>query len=235
MLTIENVSFSYPRKKVLEDISFQVQDHDIFAVLGRNAAGKTTLISVLVGLLEKQGGSIDVDGVQISGNNSANYFGIMRNLTDLYLKMTAYEYLSLVGTLYNVPGRELHQRILAFAHRFEFEEHLYKKLSTCSLGTKKKVTFSACIIHNPKFVILDEPFDSIDPIVCYEMKRYLSEYARTEGTVIVTSHALDLIQNFCNKYVIIHDGTVAACGNIQENDQHLEKIFIDVVGANEQD
>jgi ABC-2 type transport system ATP-binding protein len=95
------------------------------------------------------------------------------------------------------------------------------------------VSFSASIIHKPMFVILDEPFDSVDPIVCYEMKRYLTEYANTEGTVIVTSHALDLIQNFCTKYVIIHDGTVAASGNIRENDEHLEKIFIDVVGSNE--
>lgn len=233
MLTIRNISFSYPRKQVLTDVSFQVGEHDIFAILGRNAAGKTTLISVLSGILEQQGGTVEVDGVQISGSNSAHYFGIMRNLSDLYLKMTGYEYLSLVGTLYNVPGKELHERIMAYAAQFEFTEHLYKKLSTCSLGTKKKVSFCASIIHRPKFVILDEPFDSVDPIVCYEMKRYLTEYARTEGTVIVTSHALDLVQNFCNRYAIIHDGTVAASGNIQENDEHLEKIFIDVVGANE--
>lgn len=233
MLNIQNISFSYPRKQVLTDVSFQVCEHDIFAILGRNAAGKTTLISVLSGLLQQQGGSVDIDGQTVSGSNSAHYFGIMRTLNDLYLKMTAYEYLSLVGTLYNVPGKELHDRIMAFAKRFEFEEHLYKKLSTCSLGTKKKVSFSASIIHKPMFVILDEPFDSVDPIVCYEMKRYLTEYANTEGTVIVTSHALDLIQNFCTKYVIIHDGTVAASGNIRENDEHLEKIFIDVVGSNE--
>ena len=81
---------------------------------------------------------------------------------------------------------------------------------------------------------MDEPFDSIDPIVCYEMKRYLTEYARTEGTVIVTSHALDLIQNFCNKYIIIHDGTVAASGTMVGNDQRLEQIFIDVVGTNDE-
>lgn len=233
MLKIENVSFSYPRKQVLSNVNFEVCDHDIFAVLGRNAAGKTTLISVLVGLLQKQEGHIFVDDEEILGTGSSRYFGVMRNLTDLYLKMTAYEYLSLVGTLYNVPDDELHERIMGFAKRFEFEEHLYKKLKACSLGTKKKVSFSACIIHNPRFVILDEPFDSIDPIVCYEMKQYLSEYARTEGTVIVTSHALDLIQNFCTKYVIIHEGTVAAAGNIQENDQHLEQIFIDVVGVAE--
>lgn len=235
MLKVEKICFAYPRKQVLVDVNFEVNDHDIFAVLGRNAAGKTTLISVLVGMLEKQGGEITVDGQVITGANSARYFGIMRNLSDMYLKMTAYEYLSLVGTLYNVPGGELHERIMAFAQRFEFEEHLYKKLSTCSLGTKKKVAFCACIIHKPKFVILDEPFDSIDPIVCFEMKKYLTEYARTEGTVIVTSHALDLIQNFCNRYIIIHDGTVAASGSIQENDQRLEKIFIDVVGSNDQD
>ncbi len=235
MLTVEHLSFSYPRKQVLTDVNFQVCEHDIFAVLGRNAAGKTTLISVLVGLLQKQEGRILVDEQELSGTDSARYFSVMRNLSDLYLKMTAYEYLCLVGTLYDVPGSELHARIMNFAKRFEFEEHLYKKLSTCSLGTKKKVTFSACIIHRPKFVILDEPFDSIDPIVCYEMKNYLTEYARTEGTVIVTSHALDLIQNFCAKYIIIHDGTVAASGNIQGNDQRLEQIFIDVVGTNEED
>ncbi|MBE6973948.1 MAG: ABC transporter ATP-binding protein [Ruminococcaceae bacterium] len=235
MLKVQNISFAYPRKQVLTGVDFEVQDHDIFAILGRNAAGKTTLISVMVGLLEKQGGQLTVDDEVVTGANSPRYFGIMRSLSDMYLKMTAYEYLSLVGTLYNVPGRELHKRILAFAKRFEFEEHLYKKLSSCSLGTKKKVSFCACIIHKPRYVILDEPFDSIDPIVCYEMKQYLTEYARTEGTVIVTSHALDLIQNFCNRYIIIHDGTVAAAGTMQDNDERLEKIFIDVVGSNDQD
>lgn len=235
MLKVENISFAYPQKKVLKDVNFQVGDHDIFAVLGRNAAGKTTLISVLVGMLEKQSGRIMVNDTEISSANSAYYFGIMRELSEMYLKMTAYEYLSLVGTLYNVPGKLLEERIQTFADRFAFREHLYKKLSACSLGTKKKVTFCGCIIHQPAFVILDEPFDSIDPIVCYEMKQYLTEYARTEGTVIVTSHALDLIQNFCNKYVIIHDGTVAASGDILDDDRRLEQIFIDVVGANEQD
>lgn len=235
MLKVENVSFSYSNKQVLKGVDFQVEDHDIFAILGRNAAGKTTLISVLVGMLEKQSGSIMVNDTLITSANSAYHFGIMRELSDLYLKMTAYEYLSLVGTLYNVPGKELEERITAFAKRFEFRDHLYKKLNTCSLGTKKKVAFCACIIHKPAFVILDEPFDSIDPIVCYEMKQYLTQYAKTEGTVIVTSHALDLIQNFCNKYIIIHDGTVAASGEMQADDRRLEQIFIDVVGSNEQD
>lgn len=102
------------------------------------------------------------------------------------------------------------------------------------MGTKKKVSFCASIIHNPKIVILDEPFDSIDPIVCHEMKQYLTEYAQTDGTILITSHALDLIQNFCNKYIIIHNGTVAAQGDIKDNSDRLEKIFIDVVEENEQ-
>ncbi len=235
MLTVQNVSFSYPSKQVLEDISFQVENHDIFAILGRNAAGKTTLINVIVNLLEKQSGVIQVDETEVTCANSPHMFGIMRNLTDVYLRMTVYEYLSLVGTLFSVSGKELESRIEHFSKRFEFEEHLYKQLKSCSLGTKKKVSFCAAIIHNPKFVILDEPFDSIDPIVCHEMKQYLTEYAKTEGTILITSHALDLIQNFCNKYIIIHNGTVAAQGDIKAYSDRLEKIFVDVVEENEQD
>ncbi len=233
MLCVDGISFSYPGKKVLDGVSFIVEDHDIFAVLGRNAAGKTTLINVLIGLLDQQAGQILVDGKEITSANSAHYVGVMRPLVDVYLKMSVYEYLTLMGTLFDVPGKELYEKIAVFSKLFDFEEHLYKKLKSCSLGTKKKVEFCAAILHNPRFVILDEPFDSIDPIVCYEMKRFLTEYVQKEGTVIVTSHALDLIQNFCNKYIIIHNGVVAASGNTQDAD-HLEQVFIDVVGTGEE-
>lgn len=233
MLTIEHLSFSYPQKEVLRDVSFCVGDSDIFAILGRNGAGKTTLINVLTGLLQKRSGVIKIDENHIDGMINSHYFGIMRNFSELYLKMTIYEYLSLVGTLYNVSAQKLHGIIVDFSNKFEFSEHLYKQLRKCSLGTKKKVSFCAAIIHSPRYVVLDEPFDSIDPIVCYKMKSFLSEYAKKKGTVIVTSHALDLVQNFCQKYVIIHNGEVVAGGELTNQTQSLEQIFIDVVGEDE--
>ena len=232
MLSIKNIAFSYPSKEVLKDISFDVENGDIYAILGRNAAGKTTLINVLIGLLDKQSGEVIADGENIDCINSAHYVGVMRPLANTYLKMTFYEYLTLIGTLFGLAGHALHERIMTMASRLDFSDHLYKQLKKCSLGTKKKAEFCAAIIHTPKIVILDEPFDSLDPIVCYEMKQFLSEYASEGGTVIVTSHALDLVQNFCNKYMIIHNGVVAAQGSTH-NEEHLEKIFIDVVGKDE--
>ncbi len=232
MLSVKDIAFSYPSKEVLKSISFEVENGDIFAILGRNAAGKTTLINVLVGLLDKQRGEVIADGETIDCNNSAYYVGVMRPLSNVYLKMTPYEYLMLMGTLHGLSGSDLRNKISDFAERLDFNEHLHKKLKACSLGTKKKAEFCASIIHNPKYVVLDEPFDSLDPIVCYEMKRFLKAYAKEGGTVVVTSHALDLVQNFCNKYVIIHNGVVAANGSTND-DKHLEKIFIDVVGKEE--
>ena len=231
MLEVQNLSFAYTGKPVLDSIGFSVMDHDICAILGRNAVGKTTLTNILSGVLTPQCGTISIDGEEISSTVCPFYFGAMRPLTELFQKMTVFEYLSLIATFYNVPGSLIGNRIQEYAERFSFTEHLYKKISKCSLGTQKKVMFVAAILHKPRFVILDEPFDSLDPVVCYEMKSYLREYAATEGTVLVTSHALDLVQHFCSHYLILNNCKIVAQGSLGGAEPPLEQVFLEAVGG----
>lgn len=221
IIKASNISFSYGNKEVLRDINFSIQSGDMFAVLGPNAAGKTTLTKILSGVLEMQHGhlnAIDLDTI-----------GFLKELEGIFLKMTGFEYLSFVATLYKCDPNKIEERIYYLAKQFHFTTELHKQVKKYSLGTKKKLEICAAIFHKPSILLLDEPFESIDPIVCHDLKLFLKEYANMGNIVIITSHILEIIQNLCTKYIIIDKGYVVSSGNINEDQDHIEHIYMEVI------
>lgn len=157
--------------------------------------------------------------------------GVMQEITGVHLKMTGFEYLCLIAALNNYPPDMITERVLFIANKFNFESELHRSIKKYSAGTKKKIEFCAAIVHEPRVLLLDEPFESVDPIVCFEIKQHLKHLVEHGSTVIITSHILETIQNLCNKYIIINQGSVVRCGNIEkDNGVDLEQIFIEVVG-----
>ncbi|WP_165450494.1 ABC transporter ATP-binding protein [Intestinimonas massiliensis (ex Afouda et al. 2020)] len=234
MIRVSDLNFSYADKCVLQQVSFNVDDGDLFAILGPNAAGKTTLIKLLTGILEMQGGNIIFDDMPLNGTNDykiRSMIGVMQEITGVHLKMTGFEYLCLIAALNNYPPDMITERVLFIANKFNFESELHRSIKKYSAGTKKKIEFCAAIVHEPRVLLLDEPFESVDPIVCFEIKQHLKHLVEHGSTVIITSHILETIQNLCNKYIIINQGSVVRCGNIEkDNGVDLEQIFIEVVG-----
>lgn len=232
MLKVENLSFSYPGKDVLKDISFSANRGDLLAILGPNAVGKTTLINILTGKLDIQMGNVTIKELKLNSTlteQQKQSIGVMRPITGIFLKMTCFEYLSFIGGLYNLPLEDIKYIVIEIAKKYSFEGELSTEIKKCSAGTIKKLEFSSAIIHNPDILFLDEPFETVDPIVCLEIKTCLKEYALEGKTILITSHILDTIQNLCDKYIIINNGYIVNSGEIKES-TNLEKIFVEVVG-----
>lgn len=166
---IKNVSFHYGNKQVLNDISFTMESGDILAILGPNAVGKTTLIKILSGILCMQNGSLE--------NIDLENIGFLNDLDGIFLKMTGFEYLSFVATLCKYDPAKIEGRIFELAKTFNFTTEIYKQIKRYSLGTKKKLEVCSAIFHKPFILLLDEPFESIDPIASYDLKLHLKEYA----------------------------------------------------------
>ena len=239
MLTVYKLAFSYKEKEVLKDISFNAESGEILAVLGKNAAGKTTLINILTGLLEANSGKIT-----ICGEDTTNYLsesvkekiGVMHPIIGVFEKMTCFQYLEFVAGLYSISR----EKILELSVQYQFESELTQKIKNCSTGTRKKVEFCAAILHEPTILFLDEPFESVDPVVVAEIKELIRNFAEKGRTVIITSHILDIIQNICTDCIIINNGIVAYAGKINqeitaETKGSLEKIFLERVTDDEKE
>lgn len=228
MLKVEDLKFSYPQKEVLEQVSFQVDAGDIFAILGKNAAGKTTLINILTGLLEAQDGKISISGEDVThdfGQHIRMKIGVMRPITGVFLKMRVFQYFEFVAGLYGLNDNKI---ILDLANKYELTRELNSKIKNCSTGTIKKIELGAAILHSPDVLFLDEPFESIDPVVSAEIKSYLKYISSKGKSVIITSHILDIVQNLCNKCMILNKGLVVYNDKI-DNKTKLEKIFLETV------
>ncbi len=231
MIKVDKLSFSYSDKAVLNEIDICANNGDLLAVLGPNGVGKTTLINILTGKLEVQRGDVEFDGISIKNdfpNEIKKKIGVMREIEGLYTKMTGYEYLRFIAVLYGYPVDKIDARIIELSKKYNIENEIDRQIKKYSSGTKKKIEFCAAIIHQAKILFLDEPFESVDPVVCYEIKEFLKEYAESQNAIIViTSHILETIEHLCSKYVIINNGYVVDSGEMVED---LENKYLQVVG-----
>ena len=235
MLSVHHLRYAYGEHLVLKDITFTVCDHEILAVLGRNGVGKTTLIHLLTSLLEAQEGEICFDGQDYTHQMSIQIkqqIGVMHPITGVLEKMTCYRYLEFVAGLYGIKR----ERIFLLASQYDMENELNTSIKNCSLGTRKKVAFIASILHDPKILFLDEPFESIDPFIIAKMKEAILDYAKAGHAVIIATHLLDVVENLCTDCLILHDGLIAYEGKITQAEarqSELERIFVEVTGNDE--
>ena len=235
IVDISHLSFSFADKRVLSDLSFSVDEGDSFAILGANGVGKTTLIRLLGGVLQPAAGSIHIAGLPFNEHNRIaiqHVMGTMYPISGIYLKMTGYEYLMFIGSLYEMKPEDLHKRIEEVAQIFNFADELHRSIEKYSAGTKKKIEFCAAILAMPALLLLDEPFESVDPLVCYEIKAFIRDYIAQGGTLIISSHILGAIEDICTKFIIMNDCGIVDRGDIGAGTD-LEKRYMDVVSYEE--
>jgi len=231
MIKVEALAFSYADKKVLHDVSFTVKKGQVFAVLGQNGQGKTTLIKLMSGMLIPTSGDIIINShvkPHSFNQKQRKLIGVMQEIKGIYLKMTAYEYLAFIGAMYGMSSQDINNAIDVFGNEYDMSDDVHRIINKYSSGMKKKLEFFAAIMFEPYVLFLDEPFESVDPAVQYEIKAKINRYTKSGGTLVITSHILESIQSICTNYVIIAKGRVAAKGAIAGTTK-LEKIFMDVV------
>ena len=233
MIEIKNVSKIYNgEKKAVDNISFTVNDGEIFAFIGHNGAGKTTTIKSIVGILDFEEGDILVNGISIKKFpiKCKKQMAYVPDNPDLYENMRAIDFINFVCDMYETSAEERKRNIEKYAKMFEIEDKLYDDISSFSHGMKQKVALIAALAHNPEVLIMDEPFVGLDPKAVYDMKEIMRNMCKEGKTIFFSTHILEVAEKLCNRVAIIKQGKIVKVGNMQEikGDESLEQVFLEL-------
>lgn len=227
MLKLENVTKYYDDFKVVDNLSFEVNEGEIFGLLGANGAGKTTTFRMIMNLLEPTSGKITLNGKNID-YNMTDEIGYLTEERSLLLKLTVKELMIYYGSLKDMKKEEIETELKKWLKRFKIEEYENKKIKELSKGNKQKIQFISSIIHKPKLLILDEPFSGLDPINVDMFIDVINEL-KDKGTMIIfSSHQMNHVELFCEKLMILDHGKVIINGNLKDikNSYDERKILI---------
>ncbi len=233
MIEIKNVSKTYNgKKKVLKNISFKIEGGEIFAFIGHNGAGKTTMIKCIMGILDFEEGDILVDNKSIKEEplECKRIMAYVADNPDLYENMKAIDFINFICDMYEVSEDIRRENTLKYAKIFEIEDKLNDDISSFSHGMKQKVALIAALAHNPKVLIMDEPFVGLDPKAVYDMKEIMRDMTKNGKTIFFSTHILDVAEKLCDRVAIIKDGTIVKVGKMKDikGDESLEQVFLEL-------
>lgn len=230
MISIRNVSKSYDGKvKVLDNVSFDIKDGEIFAFIGHNGAGKTTMIKSIIGILDFDSGDIIINNYSIKSDpiKCKKEMAYVPDNPDLYENMRAIDFINFVCDMYDVSNRG---NIIKYAKMFEIDDKLYNDISSFSHGMKQKVALIAALAHNPNVIIMDEPFVGLDPKAVYDVKEIMKKMAHEGKIIFFSTHILDVAEKLCDRVAIIKDGKIVKIGKMKDikGDESLEQVFLEL-------
>ena len=233
MIEIKNVSKTYDGvKKALNDVSFSVKDGEIFAFIGHNGAGKTTMIKSIIGILDFQEGDILINNKSIKKDPIACKLDMayVPDNPDLYENMKAIDFINFVLDMYDVPSNIRKEKIEKYAKLFELEDKLTDDIASFSHGMKQKVALIAALAHDPKVLIMDEPFVGLDPKAVYDIKEIMKQMAKDGKTIFFSTHILDVAEKLCSRVAIIKNGQIVKIGKMNDikGDESLEEVFLEL-------
>lgn len=233
MIEIKNVSKTYNgTKKALNDVNLTISSGEIFAFIGHNGAGKTTMIKSIVGILEFEEGDILIDGKSIKEDpiGCKLEMAYVPDNPDLYENMRAIDFINFICDMYDIDADERKKNIEKYAKMFELENKLTDDISSYSHGMKQKVALIAALAHNPKVLIMDEPFVGLDPQAVYDMKELMKKMVKEGKTIFFSTHILDVAEKLCDHVAIIKSGKIVKTGKMKDikGDVSLEQVFLEL-------
>ena len=233
MLRIENLTKSYNDKKAVDGLTLHIQAGELYGFIGHNGAGKTTTLKACCGILGFEEGEIFVDGESVKKNPLAckKKIAYIPDNPELYGFMKGIQYLHFVGDIYEVPTDVRQARIRKYADAFELTEALAQPISTYSHGMKQKLAVISALLHEPKLVIMDEPFVGLDPKAAHTLKEMMREICDRGGAIFFSTHVLEVAEKLCDKIAIIKNGKLIKAGTMDEvkGDTSLENTFLELV------
>lgn len=236
MLKIQNLTKIYKGgKTAVDDLSLTVHPGDIYGFIGSNGAGKTTTIKAIVGIHDFDKGTITVDGKNVRRDPVAckQIMAYIPDNPDLYEYLTGIQYLNFLADIYRIPAGERQERIRKETEDFGIYDVLGDLVSTYSHGMRQKLALTGVLIHEPKLLVLDEPFVGLDPEASLTLKEKMRGLCDRGGAIFFSTHVLDVAEKLCNKVAIIKDGVLVASGEMEKivkPGQTLEDIFMEVIG-----
>lgn len=233
MIEIKNVSKTYNKEKLaLNDISFDINDGEIFGFIGHNGAGKTTMIKSLVGILDFDNGDILINKKSIKEDpiDCKLEMAYVPDNPDLYENMTAIDFINFVCDMYDISTEIRKENIEKYAKMFEIENNLNDDISSFSHGMKQKIALIAALAHNPKVLVMDEPFVGLDPKAVFDMKNIMKQMAKEGKTIFFSTHILDVAEKLCDRVAIIKNGNIVKIGKMKDikKDASLEQVFLEL-------
>lgn len=237
MLEVKNFTKKYKNGKLaVDNISFTVNNGEIFGFLGPNGAGKSTTIKAIVGLIKKSKGEISIDGIKLEDDPLLykNKFSYLADNPDLFDKFTAVEYINFVADIYGIDEKTRDERLNTYLDYFDIREAMADLISSFSHGMKQKLAIISSLIHDPDLLILDEPMVGLDPKSSFNLKKIMRERKEAGKIVFFSTHIMEIAENICDRIAIISKGKIVAQGRLDEirenldEDKSLEELFLEL-------
>ena len=233
MIIINNFSKAYNKKEyVVKNINLTVNDGDICAFVGHNGAGKTTTLRCMVGILDFSDGDILINGKSIKKEaiSCKKEIAYIPDNPEVYDHLRGIEYLNFIASVFKVPKDKKEALIKKYGDLFEMTEFLNQEIGGYSHGMKQKISLIAALIHDPKVLILDEPFVGLDPISTHYLKEEMKSMVKSGATIIFSTHILDVAEKLCNKIAILKNGSLVYSGNMDDlvRNKSLEEIYMEI-------
>lgn len=234
MLRIENLTKTYGEKRAVDNLSLRIAPGEIYGFIGHNGAGKTTTLKAVVGILQFDKGEVFIKGESIRKNPLAckQKIAYIPDNPDLYEFMTGIKFLNFIADIFGAPEEKRQERIRKYADLFEMTENLAQPIASYSHGMKQKLAIISAWIHEPKLIIMDEPFVGLDPKAAHILKQMMREVCDEGGAIFFSTHVLEVAEKLCDKVAIIRNGQLIQSGTMQEvkGDDSLEEVFLELEG-----
>ena len=232
MLDIQHLTKTYGEKKAVDDLSLHILPGEIYGFIGHNGAGKTTTLKSVVGILQFDQGEITIGGKSIKTDPLAckRLLAYIPDNPDLYDYMTGIKYLNFIADVFGVDAQTRRERIRTYADTFELTGDLAQPIAAYSHGMKQKLAIIAAWLHDPRLIVMDEPFVGLDPKAAHTLKGMMRQVCDNGGAIFFSTHVLEVAEKLCDKVAIIKGGRLIRSGTMEEvkGDDSLEEVFLEL-------
>ena len=234
MLKITHLTKTFGEKKAVDDLSLEIAPGEIYGFIGHNGAGKTTTLKSVVGIQQFDAGEITIGGISLKEDPLAckRQLAYIPDNPDLYDFMTGIKYLNFIADIFGVSASDRQARIRKYADLFELTDDLAQPIAAYSHGMKQKLAIISAWIHDPKLILMDEPFVGLDPKASHLLKGMMREVCDAGGAIFFSTHVLEVAEKLCDKVAIIKAGKLIRSGTMEEvkGDDSLEDVFLELEG-----
>lgn len=232
MLNIQHLTKRYGNTVAVDDLSLRILPGELYGFIGHNGAGKTTTIKACCGILNFEEGEITINGISVKDDplTCKAQIAYLPDNPDLYEFMTGIRYLNFIADIFGIPADERQKRIRNLGDRFDLTKDLAQPISAYSHGMKQKLAIISAFLHDPKLLIMDEPFVGLDPVSSHELKVLMRELCDKGGAIFFSTHVLEVAEKLCDKVAIIRGGKLICSGTMEEvkGDGSLEDVFLEL-------
>ena len=232
MLRIEHLTKKYGEKAAVNDLTLHIQPGEIYGFIGHNGAGKTTTLKAVAGIMNFDEGEIFINGHSVTGEplECKKVTAYIPDNPDLYEFMTGIQYLNFIADIFGVGADVRQERIREYSQLFDLERNLAMPITSYSHGMKQKLAVISALIHDPKLILMDEPFVGLDPVASHDLKQIMRKICDNGGAIFFSTHVLEVAEKLCDKVAIIKNGRLIKSGTMDEvkGDESLEDVFLEL-------